>query len=759
MTREDKIITSARHSIEGENQSRQLVPEHFRVSRIRTIRTRLLVAFVLLVLLPAVAISAVSVVTGLEAGQQRVIEQLELVAAIKETEINDWRDSLLSGLTDVLAERDTLLFAQGILQLDVPGPDLAANLEGRFSQFIERTQAFEILFLLDLEGKTVVTTDDTQQDVVHSDQAYFQEGLRAPYVHPPFYSQSLSRVVVVAAQPVLDREGQTLGVLAGCANLSPLSDIMLERAGLGETGEVYLVSQNHALLTPLRSGEEGLGANTQGANVAIGSQRSGFGLYENYNGEPVIGVYRWLPELQAALLAEQYQSEAFGATYAALGVNVGVALVFVLLAVGVSLLVARGIATPLSNLTETATQIAAGDLDRVAKVEREDEVGAMARAFNSMTAQLRDLIGSLEQRVADRTRDLWAAAEVARVTTSVLDLDELLPGVVELVRERLDLYYVGLFLLDEERKFAVLRAGTGEAGQEMLTQGHRLEVGGDSMIGQCTARNEARIALDVGEEAVRFDNPLLPETRSELALPLRSRGRVIGAMTVQSAKGMAFDEANIAVIQTMADQVAVAVDNARLFAESQAALEAERRAYGRISREAWSELSRARADWGYSYDQKSVTPTEGAWRPEMLRAAQTGQSVQQSPELAEEGNGTGEPTLVIPLKVRDQVIGVLNFHKGETSEPWMATEVTLLETLTEQLGLALESARLYQETQRRAARERLTREITDKMRRAASVEDIVQAAVDELHQVLGTSRTFVRLGVLSAQDDGSAESA
>jgi GAF domain-containing protein len=137
---------------------------------------------------------------------------------------------------------------------------------------------------------------------------------------------------------------------------------------------------------------------------------------------------------------------------------------------------------------------------------------------------------------------------------------------------------VGLFLVEEEpgdsgRTFAVLRAGTGEAGRKMLELKHKLEVGSESMIGQCVARDEARIALDVGQEAVRFVNPHLPDTRSEMALPLRARGQVIGAMSVQSTEEAAFDEADISVLQTMADQVAVAIDNAQLFADAEATVE------------------------------------------------------------------------------------------------------------------------------------------------------------------------------------------
>jgi nitrate/nitrite-specific signal transduction histidine kinase len=249
----------------------------------------------------------------------------------------------------------------------------------------------------------------------------------------------------------------------------------------------------------------------------------------------------------------------------------------------IAYLSARQISRPVVAITEAATKIAAGDLSQRAPVTTKDEVGVLANAFNSMAAQLRELIETLEQRVIERTRQLASraiqletAADISRAATSVLDPNELLRQVVNLVRERFDLYYVGLFLLDEERKLAVLRAGTGEAGQQMIAQGHKLEVGGGSMIGQCVANAEAHIALDVGEEAVRFDNPLLPETRSEMALPLRSRGRSIGAMTVQSVKEAAFDEADITVMQTMADQVAVAIDNARLFEETQRLAQRER---------------------------------------------------------------------------------------------------------------------------------------------------------------------------------------
>ncbi|MGC9397596.1 MAG: GAF domain-containing protein [Anaerolineae bacterium] len=189
----------------------------------------------------------------------------------------------------------------------------------------------------------------------------------------------------------------------------------------------------------------------------------------------------------------------------------------------------------------------------------------------------RALYGSLLlERAERRAAQIQTAAEVAQVTGQILDTDVLIQRVVDLVRERFDLYYVGLFLVDEAGTWAKLRAGTGPAGEAMVAEGHRLRIGGDSMIGQCVARQEARIALDVGAEAVRFDNPLLPETRSEMALPLVTRGEVLGALTIQSAEPGAFSEVDIISFQVMANQLANAIANAHLYEQAQREI-AERR--------------------------------------------------------------------------------------------------------------------------------------------------------------------------------------
>lgn len=179
--------------------------------------------------------------------------------------------------------------------------------------------------------------------------------------------------------------------------------------------------------------------------------------------------------------------------------------------------------------------------------------------------ELDELRSDAFDSLTHRTNQLQTASEVSHAATSILNLDELLPQVVELIRNHFDFYYVGLFLVDIDFKILNLRAATGEAGKEMLKAGHKLEIRNTSMVGWCAQNNKARIALDVGKEAIRFRNNLLPLTRSEIALPLRSRGRVIGAMTFQSEKESAFTESDITALQTMCDQIANAIATASLF--------------------------------------------------------------------------------------------------------------------------------------------------------------------------------------------------
>jgi GAF domain-containing protein len=395
---------------------------------------------------------------------------------------------------------------------------------------------------------------------------------------------------------------------------------------------------------------------------------------------------------------------------------------------------------------------------------------AIERAKRNEQAQmeanraLEKLSASLEQRVTERTYELerrsvqlQAAAEVSRAATSILEVEELIWQVVELIQERFRLYHVGLFLLDESRRWAVYRAGAGEAGHRLREQGFRLEVGGRSMVGWCTAAAQTRVSQDVRTEPIRVHNATVPRTRSEAAIPLLARGQVLGAISVQSDRLATFDREMVAALQTIADQVAIALDNARLYTESQQALEATRRAYGQLSCEAWTELLRGRTDWGYVLAHQTFVPVPKDWQPEMIETMRTGRAVVRSSEPVEgteAGDGASGPMLALPLKVRDDVIGALSFYKDSGDAAWTDDEMELLHRLVDQLGAALESAQLFQETQRRAAREQAIRNVTEGMRRSVDMETIVQSTLAELARTLGVPRAYVRLGTEAELLDG-----
>jgi len=240
-----------------------------------------------------------------------------------------------------------------------------------------------------------------------------------------------------------------------------------------------------------------------------------------------------------------------------------------------------------------------------------------------------------------------------------------------------------------------------------------------------TGKKEPRIAMDVGQDAVFFNNPDLPETRSEMALPLVVGDRILGALDVQSTEPDAFTQEDIATLQLLADQVAVAIDNARLFSENQAVLDAVHRAYGEQSREAWSNLMQSHPGLGTIANKYDILYTPGqGWSSEMVQAAQVGDTVY-----------TNNGIVAIPIKERDHILGVLRLRKPD-SESWTPEELALAETLAQQLYLALENARLFQETQRRAVRERLASEITAKIRLSNDPQVILETAVQELRQAL-----------------------
>ena len=362
----------------------------------------------------------------------------------------------------------------------------------------------------------------------------------------------------------------------------------------------------------------------------------------------------------------------------------------------------------------------------------------LARELEAHRDTLEEQVTERTAALARRSTQLEAAAQVAREAVAIRDVDALLEETARLISSRFGFYHAGIFLVDEAAEYAVLKAASSEGGQRMLARKHRLRVGHEGIVGYVTGKGVPRVALDVGEDAVFFDNPDLPATRSEMALPLLVRGQIIGALDVQSREPAAFTDEDVTVLQTLADQLAVAISNARLFQQAEERLEAERRIYGELSRQAWQALLHERPEMEERYDPQGILPADGQWRREMDLALREGRPVG--------GDEETPATLAAPIRVRDQVIGVLDAHKPPHAGRWTPEETRLLETLADQLGVALESARLYQDVQRRAAREQLAGEVTARMRETLDIDTVLQTAVREMREILGLAEAEVRIG-------------
>ena len=375
-----------------------------------------------------------------------------------------------------------------------------------------------------------------------------------------------------------------------------------------------------------------------------------------------------------------------------------------------------------------------------------------------------------------RARQLQATVYISHSLTSVLEWDKLIRKAVNLIHEQFDLYYAGIFLVDETdpdtgEQWAVLRAGTGQAGAQMLAQGYRINVDDSSVVGRCIVNAQARIALDAASAQARlfYDeapverdegassddmidivelNSLLPKTRSEMILPLFSDQHVIGVLDLHSTEREAFSEEDIPVLQLIADQVAAAIDNTLRYEEVQDRLEEFRRGRTQEERDV---SALGQSSQLYERTRSDVKPIGRAVSSEVKQAVARREVVVQPG-----ADDSVEPaTLVAPIRLRDEIIGTLGLQELEGDRRWTDDEVALVEAVADQMALAIENARLLETTRRRAERERMTADIAASVRASTDVDTILRTAIQELGQSLRVSDGFIRLGA----DDGAASPA
>lgn len=386
-----------------------------------------------------------------------------------------------------------------------------------------------------------------------------------------------------------------------------------------------------------------------------------------------------------------------------------------LLGAGFSYYVSRSVSDPIKDLINTFTKIEQGDLATRAPVTATDELGIVTMHFNRMVAQLETLQNTLEQQVAERTKQLTASNEVGRVAASSLDPDELLSRVVKLFPEQFGYYYAAIYFLDSTEKWAELREATGDAGQVLKHNHYRLEVDGKNMVGTAIRERSARIAQIATQEKQRFENPLLPYTRSEIALPLIVGDRVLGALNVQSTREADFGPHVIETMQNMTGQLAIALENARLYQEAQRVIKEMHAVQQQYLQEGWSGYSAQHDELEYAVGDESLE------------------------------NGR---QMEVPISLRDQILGQITL---EGNDEWTQDQRSLVDAVATQTAIALENARLVSESRQVAIRERMLSEINSKIWSSATIDGVLQTVVKELGRRLNASQVTVELNM----EDGS----
>ena len=716
-----------------------------------SIRTRLLATFVLLVFLPVSAIGALTSLVNANNAQQRVFDQLESVVTLKSAEIQSWERRLEVDLQRFYPTNEELdLFAQLFSQpaLSQSEPAISGIL-ARVRNALPVTDLFLEISYLNLNGRVVLSTQPERVGIEQATAPYFRPALNSFFLSSLIYLPTANQNVIIVAAPILNQAGETIGVIAGRVNLKILTALMEERSGLGKTGETFLVTNQRELLSASLVYPDFI----QGSKISSAPIRSlisgatspdlviqGSSQYVSYHKVPVLGYYRWLPGLELELFAEQQQAEALASTYQSLLYTVILSVISVIVAFLIGLYAVRRISQPLSELAETAQRIASGNLTLEASsslVSGLDEIGLLARSFNSMTGQLRELVDDLEKRVAERTADLenrsrqlQLAAETARDATSLRDLGELTKRAVYLIRERFSFSQVSIYLLDADGDVAVLAARTeGGLGPEMMTgpveerlrldSADHYKSGGSAMATIITEVIRSGLAQASRQTL----------TKAQLVLPLHSAGKMIGVIDVQSSSSVdVFDKNLVAVLQIVADQLAISIDSARLLSQTRETLRELQVVYSNYTRTAWqSQLERMGDKISYRYSGLQVEPLSPQAAVSSVQA--------ETPNLPNEYS--------IPLQLREQQIGHLDLKFDEAiPNPEI---LTIYHEMANRLALLLENARLLNEAQSLAAKEQQINQIANQVRSSINLEAILRNTVREIGSTFGASRTFIQI--------------
>ncbi len=536
---------------------------------------------------------------------------------------------------------------------------------------------------------------------------------------------------------VFKYQGREWGYVIGTINLQTIFLNELDRSNSFRTTESFMTTLSGQVIAPASSRQpERLSVMTNIVRRGLGEE-TGVDTY-TFGDQAYLAYFSAIPGTAFALITDIRANQTFTVTLPEISGSVGLLfggiLAFsVLLGLGMN----QHITPPLRRLERSIRAMSNGDLDApVTSATRGDEIGSLARAFISMREQAGGLVEELQNRVDARVRDLQATQEVSRFASTQRDLQVLMDNVVTLIANQFpNIYHAQIFLLDDEGRNAILRASTGEAGRNLLTRGHRLEVGGVSVIGQVTDEGRVVVARDTAASNVHKQNEFLRETRAELAIPLRVGDVVIGALDVQSRESDSFTEDQVRILQTMADQIAIAIENARLYQESIQRLEEITLNNQQATQAAWQDYMNAQRVTSLT---SSAGIETGMAHSELRRTA-----IAQGKPMVGERTERDTVPIAVPIMLRGQTLGAIAWELRAADFDY--DKVLLGQELVNRLAISLDNARLFQESRRATTRERLVNEISARLTTQTDVDAILQTAVREVGQALRSPQVTIQL--------------
>jgi GAF domain-containing protein len=553
-------------------------------------------------------------------------------------------------------------------------------------------------------------------------------------------------------------EGDPVGYMVVAFNLDTLiyNNLISDSVSPDTYSFLILPTNDAYLATPEAEATNLISFNSIGAQRAIRREAGSAEIYltgdELDERVEVLGysIPVQLLDRRFSLVLEMPTSVFINTVIGVASVTLGTALISITVLVSLlTVLLGNHFEIPLRDVIRSLIQISRNDFSVTVEEHqnRGDSIGKLAESTETTRQRLLSLTSSMEQRLAERSRDLNVTQEIGRAIVGERDLQRMMDNVVNLIADNFETIYHAQIFLRDDNNFAVLRASTGEAGQALLSRGHKLEVGSVSVIGQVVEQSQTIIARDTAFSDVHRRNEFLQETRAELAIPLVIDNQVVGALDVQSKESDAFTPDQVAILETLTNDVTIALENIRLFEESSRRMrqvEIERRNRARLD---WDTYLRPESGDVYESRAGNITSND---LDDIRRAV-----YQHNKPIIGEVTANNSIPFGVPIRLRNQILGVATYEL--TRDEFRYDKVLLAEELVNRLAISLDNARLFRESQLSAERERIVNEISAKLQGETNINNIFDTAIQEVSRALRTPNVGIELRIQNHEDAYNAQ--